>query len=265
MIYERLSLTDDSMIASYEEHIQRYTFALEYCRGKRVLDAGCGTGYGSYFLAANGAKSVLAVDISDEALNEAGQNYRLPNLRYERMDVEILGDNPALRGQFDVVVNFENLEHLPHPEKLVSGVAAILQSGGILITSTPNGAISALDKHGKLLNAFHVKEFTQDEFRSLLSPHFDQLAMYGQWLTHGGVLRKLRARELWEQLCEAYFNPMSRLGRMMKRVLGKQVAGPPRLTSGADAFVGDHVIHPLELEVFRWAPEVLIAVCEKKN
>jgi 2-polyprenyl-3-methyl-5-hydroxy-6-metoxy-1,4-benzoquinol methylase len=265
MTWERLSLDDESMIASYEEHIQRYVFALEHCRGKRVLDAGCGTGYGSHFLAANGAQSVLALDISDEALSEARQNYRLHNLRYERMDVELLGDTPELRGQFDVVVNFENLEHLPHPEKLVTGVASILPAGGTFITSTPNGAISDLDENGKLLNAFHVKEFTKEEFESLVSLHFKQIAIYGQWLTHGGKLRKLRSRELFEQLCETYFNPMNRLGRLIKRIAGKKVAGPPRLTAGQDFFVGDNVILPLELEPFRWPPGVLIAVCKTKE
>jgi SAM-dependent methyltransferase len=209
---------------------------------------------------------VLALDISDEALNEAMQNYRLDNLRYERRDVEMLGDDPSLREQFDVVVNFENLEHLPHPERLISGVAAILaQAGGTLITSTPNGAINDLGKNGKPVNVFHAKEFTAEEFMSLLSPHFGRVSMYGQWLTHGGMLRKARARELFEQLCEAYFNPMSRLGRVVKRLAGKKVAGPPRFTAGMDSFPGDYVICPLEKETFRWPPAVLIAVCKKNG
>lgn len=265
MIFERLSLTDNSMIASYEEHIQRYVFALNYCKGKRVLDAGCGTGYGSHFLAANGAKSVLALDISQEALREASQNYRLHNLRYEHMDVEKLDENLALRGQIDVVVNFENLEHLRQPEKLVNGVTNILEGGGVFITSTPNGAVSEVDENGRLVNEFHIKEFTIEEFRALLSPHFSPISMYGQWLTHSGALRKLRGRELFEQLCEAYFNPMSRLGRLIKRMAGRKIASPPRLTTGQDAFVGDYVIRPFEFDGFRWAPGVLISVCEKQG
>lgn len=263
MTHERLSISDESMIASYSEHIQRYEFALEYCRGKRVLDAGCGTGYGSHFLALNGASSVLAIDISEEALIEARNNYRLHNLRYERRDVEKLANDSALIGQFDVVVNFENLEHLHHPEQLLSGIAAILpKAEGMLITSTPNGAISDLDKNGKLINIFHVKEFTLEEFRSLLSPYFQQLSMHGQWLTHSGKLRKARAEELFSQLCESYYNPMSRFGRLIKRVAGKNVSGPPRFTAGMDSYTGDHEIQPSEDVRFQWPPSVLIAVCK---
>lgn len=57
-MHQRLSLQDDSLIAGYAENIQRFEFALEWCRGKRVLDAGCGSGYGAHFLACHGAASV---------------------------------------------------------------------------------------------------------------------------------------------------------------------------------------------------------------
>ena len=207
---------------------------------------------------------MLAVDISDEALNEAKQNYKANSLSYERRDVESLDNDPALRERFDVVVNFENLEQPPHPERLVSGAAMVLPKGGTLITSTPNGAISDLDEKGRPANRFHIKEFTTEELTSLLLPHF-QLSMHGQWLTFDGMLRKTRARELFDQLCEAYYNPSSRLGRMVKWLLGKKVTGPPQFTAGADSFSGDYVIHPLEANAFRWEPTVLIAVCAKRD
>ena len=140
LTYERLSLNDESLISSHAENIQRYEFALDYCKEKRVLDAGCGTGYGSHFLAANGARSVLALDISEEAIAEAKENYRLGNLRYEKRDVQLLGDDPILRDKFEVAVNFENIAHLLHPDRFVSGVATLLPQGGIFVTSTPNGA-----------------------------------------------------------------------------------------------------------------------------
>jgi 2-polyprenyl-3-methyl-5-hydroxy-6-metoxy-1,4-benzoquinol methylase len=261
---ERISLGDKSLLSSYADHFMRYEFALKFCRGKRVLDAGCGTGYGSHFLAANGASSVLALDISEEALSEATKYYRLDNLRYERRDVETLGDDQALRGQFEIVVNFENIEHLLHPERLVSGAATVLAKLGTFITSTPNGAISDLDKSGNPSNVFHVKEFTAEELSLLLSHYFQHASIYGQWLTHGGMLRQMQGTELFEQLCETYYNPMSRLGRIIKQMLGKKAAEPPRFT-GNDSFAGDYVIMPLEDNTLRWPPTALIAVCERRG
>ena len=69
---ERLSINDQSILYGYAHHIQRYEFALNYCGHKRVLDAGCGTGYGSYYLSINGASEVIGVDIAADAWGKQG-------------------------------------------------------------------------------------------------------------------------------------------------------------------------------------------------
>ena len=56
------------------EHWHRYAFALDLAKGKRVLDAACGEGYGSNLLAGV-AEHVLGVDISDEAIGHARNRY----------------------------------------------------------------------------------------------------------------------------------------------------------------------------------------------
>src|SRR5216684_621366 len=109
MTFERLSLSDDSLIFSYSDHIQRYKFAMDYCRGKSVLDAGCGIGYGSHFLASSGARSVLGLDISADAIAEAARTFVRNNLHFQQQDVETI---TTATGKFDTIVNFENLEHL---------------------------------------------------------------------------------------------------------------------------------------------------------
>ena len=132
-------------------------------------------------------------------------------------------------------------------------------------SSTPNGEITNMDAQGKPLYRFQHRVFTAKDLNALLSPYFHQVSMYGQWLTHAGMLRKTRARELFEQLCEAYYNPISRVGRIIKRAVGRKVARPPRFTAAADSFEGDYVIRPLEANAFRWPPTVLIAVCHRSR
>ena len=65
------------------EHLARYAFAVRLARGKRVLDAGCGAGYGAEELS-HLAESVVGLDVAAEAIEFAQANYRRPNLRFEQ-------------------------------------------------------------------------------------------------------------------------------------------------------------------------------------
>lgn len=256
---ERLSLTDDSLLAGHAENIQRFEFALEWCRGKRVLDAGCGSGYGAFFLGCNGAASVLGVDISAEAIDEARGEYQTDNVRFEVRDLQRLDAGPL--DEPEVIVNFETLPHLAEPLKFIDTVRSILPAGGTLITSTPNGELVKTDEHGKPLYRYQHRTYSVEEFKSLLAARFADVALHGQWLTHQGRLRNLRSQELFAQLIEAYYNPLSRAGRVMKRLAGKTSEGPPIFRGGADSYAGDYALAPLESRLFPWPPTTLIAVC----
>jgi 2-polyprenyl-3-methyl-5-hydroxy-6-metoxy-1,4-benzoquinol methylase len=259
---ERLSAHDDTLIGGYGVHIQRYQFALSYCREKNVLDAGCGIGYGSIYLARSGAASVTAVDLSAVAIKEASETYHRSNLSFSVADVEKLDQCKALPPRIDTIVNYENIEHLPHPKEFLGHARRLLaKPDGVLLTSTPNGDISELDPTGKPYNPFHVKEFKPGEFMELLTPYFSKVTLYGQWQTYDGRLRLLRGRQLHQQLCEMYYNPVARAGRLIKKILGKSSLPPPEFTGGGDAFSIDYTIAPLDDPPFHWPPTVLIAVC----
>ena len=62
-------------------HLKRYEFALPYCRGASVLDAGCGVGYGTAHLA-RVAERVVGVDVSDDAVSYARAHYAGPNVEF---------------------------------------------------------------------------------------------------------------------------------------------------------------------------------------
>lgn len=159
------------------EHWHRYVFARRLAKGKRVLDAACGEGYGSAILA-DVAASVLGADISDQAVAHARERYgNRSNLRFERADATKLD---AAAGSFDLIVSFETLEHVAAQESLVAGFARALTDDGILVISSPDKKTYS-DNRG-FANEFHVRELYRDELLNLLRPHFPHVRLYGQKL-----------------------------------------------------------------------------------
>jgi len=105
-------------------------------RGKRVLDAGCGTGALAVEAARRGAH-VVAVDLAGTLVSLAGE--RTPgNLNGGNIEFRV-GDmtDPAL-GQFDHVVGMDSLIHYPAPDmaRVVAGLAA-RSTASVLFTFAP--------------------------------------------------------------------------------------------------------------------------------
>ena len=60
------------------EHLHRYFLARDLCRGLDVMDVASGEGYGTALLAQT-ARSVIGVEISEEAVAHATSSYKSPN------------------------------------------------------------------------------------------------------------------------------------------------------------------------------------------
>ena len=153
-------------------HLKRYEFARPHCVGKDVLDAGCGVGYGSSYLA-EAALRVVGVDVSNEAIEYARARYGGANVEFDVGDFQALafGD-----GAFDVVVAFEVIEHLPHPELFVAEARRVLKPEGVLVASTPR----AEEGDERPENPFHEREFDARGFEHLLRGSFGVVDVYGQ-------------------------------------------------------------------------------------
>jgi len=162
------------------EHLHRYAFAARFVKGKKVLDLGCGEGYGTYMLARE-ATSVAGVEIDKPTIQHARSKYIKDNLEFIEgsvLTVPIEGEK-----EFDIVVCFELIEHIAEQDKLLSEVKRLLKDDGLFIVSTPNKAVytDAPDHH----NPFHVKELYFEEFRSLLRRYFKHLRIFGQRIYAG--------------------------------------------------------------------------------
>jgi len=178
--------TPECMREIWYEHWHRYAFALPLVRGKRVLDAACGEGYGSNLLAGTAA-TVIGVDVSADAVAHARTCYAgRENVQFQCADAAAL-EFPD--HSFDVVVSFETLEHLHAQKELVAGFARVLAEDGLLLISSP-------DKHNYselagFRNEFHVRELYRDELLGLLRPHFPEIRLYGQKLVFQSALWSL--------------------------------------------------------------------------
>jgi ubiquinone/menaquinone biosynthesis C-methylase UbiE len=171
------------------EHWHRYAFALPWARGRRVLDAACGEGYGAALLARAGA-TVTAVDVSAAALAHARTRYgEVPGLAFQQADVAALSHLPD--ASFDLIVSFETLEHLEAQDAMLAGFRRLLAPAGLMLVSTPDRHTYS-DLTG-YRNEFHVRELYRDEFEALLERHFGAHRLFGQKLLFQSVLNDLSA------------------------------------------------------------------------
>src|SRR5438105_2825421 len=156
------------------EHLARYTFAARLARGKRVLDAGCGAGYGAAELA-HVAQAVMGIDCAVEAVGFAREHYRLPNLQFEQASCTAL---PHRDSSFDLVVGFEVIEHLENWRDFLREVRRVLAANGQFIVSTPNKLYYTESRGLEGANPFHVHEFDFEEFRGELKSIFPYVSLY---------------------------------------------------------------------------------------
>lgn len=167
------------------EHRHRYALAAMLCEGKDVLDVASGEGYGSAYLART-AKTVVGVDISEEAVSHAQTSYALPNLAYRQGSATDLAAAGLAEHSFDVVVSFETIEHLHDHDAMLDSLCRVLRPGGLLIISSPDKKeyTDIPDYH----NEYHVRELYREEFESLLGARFPHYQIYGQRLEYGSMI-----------------------------------------------------------------------------
>jgi ubiquinone/menaquinone biosynthesis C-methylase UbiE len=155
-------------------HMASYREALRYAFGRKVLDVGCGTGYGSFFLASYSANQVEAIDNFGPALDYARQVYAHPRLTFKEGDALEL---PYPDETFDFVFSSQVIEHVPSSERFLQEINRVLRSNGFGLITTPNKYLfspSPLDS-----NPFHINEMSLNEYQKIGESIFPRVVMRG--------------------------------------------------------------------------------------
>ncbi len=116
-------------------HVQRYVFAgdlLKSLKNLKILNVASGSGYGSELLIFNG-NMVVGGDLWMEPLLKSLKNFS--KSIFLRLNVENM--SCFKDSSFDVVVNFETIEHVFHPEKAVKEMKNVVKNQGLVIGSIP--------------------------------------------------------------------------------------------------------------------------------
>jgi len=149
----------------FARHVVAYEAACPTVRGRRVLDAGAGEGYGAEALRRAGAAQVVAVELEHPVVVHATRRY--PGVRTVEADLVAL---PLATASIDVAVSFQVIEHLPDVDGYLAELARVLRPGGTLWCATPNRLTFTPDSDVPV-NPFHLTEFTAAELAAALDRH----------------------------------------------------------------------------------------------
>jgi len=192
-VQERLTLqavAEPTLIAA--EHVHRYEFAAGLCAGARVLDLCCGSGYGAEILAGSAASvhgidyDAATIDLASAALAGNGR------LTFELADAMTVLRRD-LASEFEAIVCFEGLEHLPDAEGALRELRRHAAAGVAVVCSVPNSRGMGEE------NEFHLTDFGYAEAGAAFSG-FPGAVVVHQFLAEGSVIVVDRGTELEARL-----------------------------------------------------------------
>ena len=165
----------------FRRHEAAYLAALTLTRGRRVLEAGCGEGYGAAMLRDDGAE-VVAVDLDQPTILHAKAQYDLVSVQGNLVAL------PFADASFDTVVSMQTIEHLWDQPAFVAECARILAGHGLLVLTTPNRLTFSPDwvPGTPPANPFHSRELDPRELVALLEPRFDVVRLMA--VGHGRLI-----------------------------------------------------------------------------
>ncbi len=228
----------------YLFHIATYEFSRQFIQNKRVLDFGCGSGYGTHLVAPD-CSSITGVDISADAVGYASANYKLGNLDYVRIEDIQTTPLPFDDGAFDTVVSFQVMEHIAQVGAYLDEVHRVLADDGTVVIATPDRR-TRLFRGQRPWNEYHIVEYEPSDFLEALGDRFADVEMFGMSARSDVIDIELKRTRLTRMVTYPFTFPGSpewfrRFGLRTMKATGKllgSVYSSKRRDDGADVDFG---------------------------
>jgi len=148
----------------FQRSIKAYYEASTIISGK-VLEIGTGSGYGVEIISGI-ASEFVTVDKFDTKIDFS----KYPNVKFVQQNVPPL-DFEA--NSFDSAITFQVVEHIKDDHAFIREIHRVLKPGGKLVITTPNSKMSITR------NPWHIREYTVQQFKNLLSKYFSKVESKG--------------------------------------------------------------------------------------
>lgn len=126
---------DKAFLASLELFKKRFeenNFPLDWFKGKKCLDAGCGGGRYSIALSLLGAKEVIGIDLSEPSIKDARCRASQMGLSNVKFMVDSVESIPFSDSSFDCVIFSGVLQHVVNPCKVLDEIYRVTRDAGMV-------------------------------------------------------------------------------------------------------------------------------------
>lgn len=171
----------ETPVEAQEKLIEKLLALLKISPRDKILDAGCGMGGSSLYLAKKFSASVTGITLSqkqvDMATQSAGQD-RIENVSFKVEDALSLASFPD--NSFDIVWSLESCEQFYDKQMFIQQAFRVLKPGGRLMLAT---WCSGADEYAGL----HAKQYRK-LCVSLKLPYMPTIDCYAKLLQHEGFI-----------------------------------------------------------------------------
>jgi len=172
---------------NYLNHYKFYRFVGQFVNNKKVVDVGCGSGYGSKILKECGSISYDGFDISKSSIKYAKSHF----IDYGTFGISSITDiSQVADSSYDITINSEVMEHIKEynmEQRAIDELKRITKNKGLIIIGTPNSEL--LNDHG----------FSYDEINGLFFKNFLHYCIFENAFIPFGENKKAWTKRLEEK------------------------------------------------------------------